>query len=175
MNKPLEQHIAFVQQSVQRALERIYQRQRDSTTRRLGGKRGRQMAKRFPEVDSHHIFDEAFWRDDIYHWATSWHEMIFLLVALSSRNQAIPLNDSRIEVDIDRYAHAFASTIAHTVTRRLTETLIQALNGSADDDDLHSRVGLVFQELHDQAAEQARSMVAKACNDAATTLYIVPT
>jgi hypothetical protein len=174
LGEPLEQHVAFVCQSMQRGLERLYQRQREATVRRVEGKRGRQMARRFPLVEVGRVFDEAYWRDEIYHWSLCWHEMLFLLVALSFHGRAARLDDPRIRLGVERCARSFAATTAHTVRTRLAASLTDPV-GTTAEADLAARVTSVFQGLHDDAAKQARLQVATGCRNAKAIVRMVST
>jgi hypothetical protein len=165
LDEPPEPHVAFVRASMQRGLERLYQRQQDATGRRVEGKRGRQLARRLPLVEVGRVFDEAYWREEVYHWSLCWHEMLFLLVALSSRGGAARLDDPRIRRGVERCARSFAAATARTVATRLAASLSDPLGATAEDN-LANRVALVFQALHDGAAEQARSQVVRGCRSA---------
>lgn len=174
LGEPQEQHVAFVRESMQRGLERLYQRQGDATIRRVEGKRGRQMVKRLPLVEVGRVFDEAYWREEVYHWSLSWHEMLFLLVALSTYGRAARLDDPRIRLGMERGARSFATATVRTVAARLAASLTDPLDGSAEAD-LASRVASVFQGLQDNAAQQTRSQAATACLNATAILSMVST
>jgi HK97 family phage portal protein len=154
----------------ERAMQRLFTRQEESTVARLTGKRGRQLLREGRSADASEVFDEQFWAAETRQVAEDLYEQVVVTAGtqLAARFEidfdlATPWVEEFIALRSNQLAGGVTQTTYEAIQRELTE----GVSKGESIDDLAERIRSLFRQTYAKRAETvARTEVISAYNGA---------
>jgi hypothetical protein len=132
---------------MQRALTQLLEAQERAVISRLRGKRGRQMVKRLPRIESSYIFDFGHWQEETYRRTRCWYEMVFVLAMSRVPWDLLrQLDIHEIDKTIDEFAGRLAARLTRATNRRIFDSIRSGVGANCSIDDLENRMVQVFRD-----------------------------